>query len=166
MATVKHLFAFLALTGLALTGLALAQLTTETPVTSSGQIVAQLQPGSRLTLIARGINPAILGVIQSPWSGISEVTVITDRANVAQMPEICGGWFFRRPGRVFVVENVPENGTLIVDRQNDTVMVQGPLVGGSGSGATVLIQGDPMVRNLATQMRSAIMQKAVLIRAC
>ena len=37
---------------------------------------------------------------------------------------------------------------------------------GLAPGSTVLVQGDPMVRNLATQMRSAIMQKAVLIRAC
>ena len=166
MATVKHVLAFLALTGLALTSLALAQLTSETPITSSGQIVAQIKPSSRLTVIARGINLAILGMIQSPFSGIAEVTVITDRASLSRLPDTCGTWFFRRPGRVFVVENVPESGTLIVDRQNDTVMVQGPLVSGSGSGATVLIEGDPMVRNLATQMRSAIMQKAVLIRAC
>lgn len=166
MATVNHSLTVLALTGLALTAIALAQLTTETPITLSGQIVVQIKPSSRLTIIARGINPGILGMIQSPFSGIAEVTVITDRASVGTMPDICGGRFSRRPGRVFVVENVPESGTLIVDRQFETVMVQGPLVSGSSSGATVLVQGNPMLRNLATQMRSAIMQKAVLIHAC
>ena len=161
MATVKHLIAFLALSALAM-----AQLTTETPIGSTAQIVAQLQPGSRLTFIARGINPAILAAIQTPWSRIYEVTVITDRASVGQLPDLCGDWFFRRRGGVYVVESVPESGTIIVHRPNETVMVQGSLVGGRGSGATVLIQGDPMVRNLTTQMLSAVMQKAVLERAC
>jgi hypothetical protein len=147
--------------------LALAQLYSETIITDPGPMLEHFRADTRLTFITRTIEPRLVSILQNAWLVVPEVTVITDRASVAQLPDLCRSAFLlRRAGAVYVVDNVPSVPTLIMKRDAETLMVQGGLISGTGGGTTKLMRGEPMVRNLATQMLSAVMQKAVLERAC
>jgi hypothetical protein len=148
---------------------AVAQLYFETIITDQQPIFDQLRTDTRLTFITKKVDPILVSALQNAWLVAPEVTVITDRASVGQLPDLCrSALFFRRAGAVYVVDNVPGIATLIIKRDAETLIVQGPLVSGAPTpgGTTKMMRGEPMVRNLAAQMLQAVMQKAVLERAC
>jgi hypothetical protein len=144
---------------------AVAQLVTEHPISSEAMLLEAMRGANELTIVAPSVSSAVAGFLLNPWN-YGYATFVTNPEGVSSMKRFCGTswWIFNRV-RILSVPRVPPTATVVIRRGEVTVVVQGPLVIGE-AGVTRLLEGDPMVRNLANQMLTPLLREAVLHRAC
>lgn len=143
--------------------LALAQLVQETPVSSEDEITNLMNKAKSVVFIAKQISPSITGTFPSIRSNYPNMVIYTDEKNTQNF---CAGWRLnlRRTITVYKLKSVPEVGSVLIEKDKSYI-IQGGLVSG-GNQPTKRLEGEPMVKNMSSQMLAGLIGKGVVAYVC
>jgi hypothetical protein len=143
--------------------LALAGLVQETEITNQTAIINLLNGAGTAVFIAKQISPSIASTFPLVSYVYPNMVIYTDEKNTQNF---CAGWnrALRRSMTVYKVKSVPEVGTVIINKYKSYI-IQGGLITG-GSAPTKRLEGEPMVKNMASQMIAGLTGQGVVAYAC